>query len=442
MNRQITQHLSSFIQKLCSIILVGLLLAACTPETQVAEVGPDFNVKRDLDHAWATLTDPLQFDQLNDPDWKDIIQDGLVTTDNIGQAQLCPYSSINPSGDCSATEACHIFVFWDSTLKYSSCSEGSSNGVCNYDGTQAFRNCDISVQTLSADVQGLGTWFSVTYLRESQITLVILGEGKVEVTPVSVLNLVPTEKSALMSGEEPPMMDFQITQRQMGEPQAGEIDPGSGQLQVYYTAPAVKLKELGLTGLPTNQWLDIGGLNILRERLHLEEPNLDPWLRSVWQVAPQDGVKLPPLEPLAPTTTGLVVTGFNILANTAFGEMLGYGVDWTMLDKEFLGSDNPVTFNGATQFQGQFNQLSDMRRVGYDPSKAMELVKENGYDKLTLMLLVPPDDALQTIAKLVQRNLSEFGFQVEFIVVPVIDIPTKVQSLLDQGAQVLVMNLG
>jgi hypothetical protein len=333
-------------------------------------------------------------------------------------------------------------VFWDSTIKYSSCPESSSNAVCNYDGTQAFRNCDVTVQTLSADVQGLGTWFSVTYLRESQITLVILGEGAATVTPVDVLNFVPIEKSALIPGEVPPLMDYQINERVMGKPQTARIDTVAGETQAFFTAPAAKLQELGLTGFPSNQWLGMEGLNILRQRLHLEEPNLEPWLRSIWELAPEDAVKLPPLDPLPPENMGLVVTGYETIADARFGEVLGYSLNWPGLVKEFLQRDTPAAFNGATQFKGQFNLIGDMRDIGYDPQKAMQLVKEAGYDRFSLMLLVPPDDALLAMAKTIIPSLSRIGFQVEFIPVPESEINIEAQSLLEQGAQVLVMIQG
>jgi hypothetical protein len=453
MNEKKAHHLSFNISKLYSIILTLFLLTACDScktngtattvgkPTEGVVIPNEFDVKKDLDNAWATLTDLNQFVSLTDPDWKTIIAQGLVTTDNLGEAQLCPHSSINANNECPPTEACHIYVFWDSSLKYSSCSESSTSVLCSYDGTQAFRNCNFSIQTLSADIEGLGTWFSVTYLRDTQITLVIVTEGKVKVTPVQVLDITINQSPTFVPTEEesiPPFIDIHISKRSMGEPQTSTDNLIPGQIQVYYTAPDAILKIMGLTDLPMKQWLDIEGLNLLRKELRLREPNLESWLQVVWQKIPEEFTP-PTLEPLSATKPALIITGYDALANENFAKALSYSLEWEALIKGFLREDVPVVFNGLSKFKGQVNILTDMRSMKYERNIAYELFKETGYDQVNLTLVVPPDRAVQNITKIIQSSLTEYGLHVEVAVVPEIELNQKAQLFLDQGSQVLVI---
>lgn len=231
--------------------------------------------------------------------------------------------------------------------------------------------------------------------------------------------------------------------RTMGDPQTKQVDPGAGQLQVYYTAPNAKLEELGLTELTlgSRQWLDINGLNLLRSQLHLVEPNLEPWLQSVWDLASRDGIRLPFLEPLAPDKMGLVITSYNPLDDLRFAEVLSVGLDWKTLVMEYLGGTVPLYFNGADRFQGQFNLLGDVRNIGYDKEKAIALLTEMGYKDLNLTLLIPQDTVLEKIGERIQTSLELIGIHAVTTAVPETEIKNTIQSLLDQRAFFITISL-
>ena len=407
----------------------------------------NFRVTGSVDKAWATLTGPDQFTQITASGWQDLFQDGYVTTDILGEAQVCTGDGTPHSGNCSnQSGACRIYVFWSSELKYSGCAEGSTNVTfCTYDGTQAFRDCDARVQTLSADVQGLGTWFTVTYLAETQITLVILLDGKVQVTPVKALSF---ETPALPGspgnpGDLPTLPEFKLTQRELGEPQTGQIDPGSDQAIMVYTAPDARLQELGLTGLAarSGQWQGIDGLNDLRAQLRLVEPNLEPWLQTVWQTATvQAGYKLPPLGPLAPAPAGLVLTAYGSLANAQFANALGSGVDWTSVVDPTFGAGFPAGIHGSTLLDGEFNLVMDARGLKYNPDLAMRILRENKDDDLTLKLLIT-DEKLSAPAEKLQAYLGKIGLHAESLMVGTADLKDLIRSLLEQDAPFLSLAL-
>ena len=278
------------------------------------------------------------------------------------------------------------------------------------------------------------------------MTVVIVTEGQVKLTPVTALSF---RAAQLPTGTPnigitvPPLMDVQISQREMGDTLTSGVGLMGGQIQIYYTAPDAKLQELAFTDLSagSRRWQSIDGLNVLRQRLRLVEPNLEPWLQNVWQAAALDGFKLPSLAPLAPDKAGLVVTGYGTLADSSFAEVLGYGVDWTTLVMKNLGPDVPVIINGADQLRGQFNLLKDVRNLGYDPEKARTPLADARYKGLSMRLLVRPDAALQSSAKMMQANLDQIGVKVEIVVVSGANMSKEVQSLINQGASFLVFEL-
>lgn len=415
------------------------------PSSGVNIEGTSFDVKRELDQAWATLTNPLVFDALTTSDWKGLVADGLVVADSLGQAQLCPHNKITTSGQCSAAEACNIYVFWASKLKYSSCTESASNTTCLFDGQSSFRNCPVKVETLSANVQGLGTWYSVTYLSESQMTVVLLFEGTVTLTPVTALNFSTTRLPAVTpeKGQDLPALDsYQVSQREVGETRTGQIDPGTGSLLVYYTAPDAKLLELGLNDPPSGarQWQGIDRLDVLRERLRLVEPNLEPWLQGVWQTAALDGIKLPSLAPLAPERGALTITGYGTLADLRYANALAYGVEWQQVVNT-LGFAAPVMINGADVFRSRFKLIGDVSSLGYDPNRAVAFLREAGFSGANASLSVLLDDTFQKKAGMIQAELDKIGFQTEISVVPRAELSGAIQSRTQQRIPFLVIEL-
>ena len=421
-------------------LLLGLLLAACGGDNFGVIARGNFDVRANLDQSWATLSDPDQFVKL-DTSWHSLVRDGFVSADTLGQAEMCPTSQLS-GGACPASEACHIYVFWSSELKYSSCQESASSALCVFDGSAVFRDCPVGVQTLSADVQGLGTWFSVTYLWESQMTIVVVFAGQVQVQPVTLLRFTPLERPAVDPNSDlPPRSEVKVLQREMGKPVTGEAERSLNEVRAFYTAPDDKLKELGLAGrlARPRSWLGPDELLSLRERLRTREPGLEGWLATVWQTAAQEGYLAPALPALAPERAGLVLTSYAPLDNLRFAQALSYAVDWPALSAKNLATRTAIALNGGNLFDGQHNLIPDARKSGYSPARAAEILKAIGVDRLVLPLVVPREQGQLASADWIKADLEQVGITAEIQILTAASLPEAIQAYSGKGVPFMIL---
>jgi hypothetical protein len=280
------------------------------PPTEAVEVdeqdaGLTLEVKRDIANAYATLANISNFDLLDTGDFRDpIIDNWLVTTDSNGQAQLCPSGEINRGTQTCNDNACHIYVFEGSDFGPYACPESGMGDMCSLVGTSTFDECHFTIVTLSANVRGLGTWFAVTYLWDSQMTVVVAGEGQVEVTPIVELvfdggvpplaQMGPVERARAWGGTN-------VVERLPGAPET-VFTQGRGDAQFLYTAPNEALEPLPIdtAAMQPRTWHSTEQLPLLIEPLRDIEPQLEPWLQSIWENSTRAQIDLGPFpEPVS-----------------------------------------------------------------------------------------------------------------------------------------------
>ena len=182
-------------QSLCLPLVLGFVLAgviACewapgtiapaagrdseSPESQFATLIA-LEVRREIPVVWAGPSDALP--ELTDSGFHALHDGHRVTADSNGEALL--QGKIG-----SAT--CKVYLFQVSSLVKRACPRSSYTGgntSCLEEGSAVFNGCsDHLIMTPSSEIRVKGSWVSVTYLPDRQLTLVVVSEGAAEVRPV------------------------------------------------------------------------------------------------------------------------------------------------------------------------------------------------------------------------------------------------------------------
>jgi hypothetical protein len=300
----------------------------------------------------------------------------------------------------------------------------------------------VTVATLTADVTGLGTWFSVTYLWDTQVTLVIAGDGKVEVTPIRTLTF---------EGEAPPLSglpprerakawaEAQVVERRPGNAVSVRVEAGTDPARYLYTAPDKMLEELGLSQtVPDRKWLGMETLPDLRGHLKELEPRLEPWLERVWAQADGDGIRVGPWLPVPDKP--IQPDEADVFLGSQGGPLQDSYVQKTLLtavDKEKVTklafADQEVALTTRLG-----NSEVDARLVVYDPEAAKEMLAEVGYpDGFDLQLVYPEGDGqLESLAGAIAEDLARVGIGVEMVALPTADISETVEKVASAGEPV------
>jgi hypothetical protein len=363
---------------LVTLLLAAALLTSCTqaPEEVVEIEEPGYEVKRLDDKAWATTdsSQPKKLLLLTDASWHNLVGERMATTDKDGQAEI-------RGPGCTA-----LYVYQDSGLTMSGCPKGGGTGSCST-GTIVSKDCDASIRTMPADVETVGTWFSVTYLEGSQVTLVIVAEGAVRVTPATELNFRLVDREQLQ---------YEVVTRELGEVVSVEV-LADDEPRFLYTASDDRLKELQATGaLPAARtWLGLEELPPLREVLGQEDPNLEPWLEQIWEQAGRDGIQFPEAKGPPPVTLVSFVDG-EFEPNLAEGwEVSDDGLQWVFHLAE--GREMP---DGTPYTSDTVEELLTRNEVGYQRIKGY--AGSEKIDDYTIVLLLerPNPDFLQEVSQI------------------------------------------
>lgn len=439
-------------------LLFALAAISCVPNTEPPakpteavvvqeDESFDFQVKDDQENAWATLSVVDSFDLLTTGNFQDpTISNWQVTTDGSGQAQLCPSGDINISTQTCADVACRIYVYEHTVFGPYPCPKsGVGTTACSMMGAQALADCHMTIDTISASATGLGTWYSLIYLWDSQMSIVIAGEGIVEVTPIVTLEF---------QGDVPPLTQMEplerafaarqieILERVLGRSEEVRIEEDKPQF--LYTAPDTKLEELGLDpDLPDRVWHPTDQLPVLVQQLRIIEPRLVPWLGRIWERATLDDIYIGPPESIIPSEQLVVVTAGEVWEVPSLQDSILYAVDWLVLTEEILAE--PLLRVGAVNQEraGSLKLLSpDAREIGYDPERARTLFVEAGYDQgVQMVLLVPDDDdSLLKAADLIAEQMAVIGVDLAIEVVPVNEFQDTSKTLVLEGISVLTLN--
>jgi hypothetical protein len=304
---------------------------------------------------------------LNHNNWQDLNTGDGVKTDASGQAQL-------DLVDCDG----QIYVFTDGIIQVSTCREEEQGlATCVLAGT-AFFNVKCAarfvVDTYSARVTIAGTAFSVTYLPEFRMTLVIVFDGMALVQPVTDFN------AGTLSPEEIPVP-------------AGFF---------MYTVPNDQLS--GPMPLRARTALPVGELAPL-----VEVTGTMHWMKQIEERATPAGI-LPPDWPFRPGG-GLPVATIALLSqggpfeSADVQQAVLHALDKDAIAKRAFPEEELVLLSDVA------GQELDARAVAYDPALARELLAKAGVpDGFKTALLFPAgDDQLATMAKLLVEPLAQAG---------------------------------
>lgn len=373
--------------------LVCVLALVCTM-CECRNTTTSDKVQRKATVVWAgspSTNPPL----LNHDNWRGLSKGDAVKTDDTGQAEMRLV-------DCSGS----LYVFKDSVIQVSTCTEEEqSSGLttCAQQGS-AYFNVDcaarFTVDTLSGRVIIGGTAFSVTYLPEWRLTLVIVFDGRVLVQPV---------------------IDFDTGK--LGLP---GIPVGEGQF--LYTMPGEVSHEL--EGIPARTPLPVEQLPPLVDALGIRD-----WMDDIGWRANQDGV-LPGEWPFIgePGVVGVsLLAGGGVLEDEGGQQAVLLTLDKdAILEAAFPGEEVSFVSNvGGGDI--------DARSVPYNPAQAQEVLAEIGYgDGFGARLLFPgEDEQLAVMAELIAEYVGKVGIDVAMEPMPAEEIAAAVKVLRDGGSPVL-----
>jgi hypothetical protein len=392
-------------------------------------------VKAHIDGESADLTEAELF-TLPNSDWRDMLNYGRVWTNHAGRAELRADCSQAAGGamdcDCEA-----VILYEDGDLVARSCHPEEPEATCIV-GQVALDECDICFETLSCRVCPEGTWVSITYLRRSEITIVTVGEGVAQVTPVTVLDY-----------EETDPLEFEFKARRWSNAaitlEAESVPSESGQVNLpyfLYTAPETNLKrieiqaeEMGHELPPAGTPLPIDQLPILvdpefglppvLETLDWEEPNLQLWMHDLSETVYERGdIIFPPFMP--PFRDGGLILDFDgdQLADPRVQEAVVLGIDKKyVMGVAFVDEQVPG-------FHAIIDAIPvDAYTLPYNPEESYALLDEAAFgDQLVLVLSPIDDDAVAHAAKLIAGEISEIGMSVMPMPVPMDELDAARQK--------------
>lgn len=232
--------------------------------TEVAVVQTEAKVKRENSQVQAGPANVSPLPLLSDNEFHALAAQSVVATNDDGEAQV-------EIRDCLT-----VFVFQRSQLVTASCPRSSAvsgSPTCAF-GTSAFsNNCagQVVIQTRSAQIELQGTWLTVTYLPERQLSLAMIYEGQAKIWPVR---------------------DFES--RTLGEPLT------VGERHFWFSNPGDTAASVaGLRGrrvYPFEMAPDV-----------MAELNMNSWLSRIKPRAEADGIDFPEYLIMEPTPTPAVV---------------------------------------------------------------------------------------------------------------------------------------
>lgn len=333
---------------------------------------------------------------LNHNNWKNLSTGDAVTTDTDGEAEL-------QLDGCDGS----IYVFKNSSVIHASTCRKTAQGLgtCGQQGTGYYNvvcSGRFTVNTYTARVTIVGTAFSVTYLPERQLTLVIVFEKSVTVQPV-------LDVAAETYGP-----DVAVSAGYFLYTMPGPVSP---EIEGVPARQARPLEELPLlvTALGIRPWMDD-----LRGRAQQDNVLPDNWpyeggAGERGQSAVRFSYAGGPLEDPRVQEAVLAAINKDALAESAFP-----------------GQD--VAFLAAVG-----DQELDARAIPHDPDRSRELLAEAGYpDGFGLRLLFPQEDEqLAAVAEIAIAALDEVALGVKPVPVPAAEMDAFVDEFVAAGEPTL-----
>jgi hypothetical protein len=257
-----------------------------------------------------------------------------------------------------------------------------------------------------------GTWLSVTYLPERQLSIVEVLEGSAQVRPV---------------------LNAEIFD--LGDPV--EVRQGRS----WFSAPDDRLAELG--DLPARR--ELGNLPPEINEL------LQPWQAQEQARTIEDGVSLPgqPSGDVPQPDRDVIVQltgGGDFLEDKRVEDALLGAVDWPALMQDVFPDQSPSILVELPEERRLLEKLdpntallNEVRAWPYDPERSRSLLAEAGYpDGLTVRLLYPQgDEQLAFAAERMTGHLNELGLKVAQEQVPFDNIHERGLTMIAAGEPVL-----
>jgi len=363
------------------IFITSLLLTGCqAPAAEV--VGAGYEVREDKQSAWASIVDHGDLTILDDLSynvWTDLLEDGMVTTDAAGIAEL---RNLDLNPDCTG-----LYVFADSGIQLGSCTKSAGQWNCVV-GAAASSSCNVGLASPSTDVTH-GSWVSLIALDNGALSIVSVLEGSARVVPVTELDFSyePRENNAFV---------LTFYQRELDDSQAVSLRDG----QSTFTASDAYLAALppDISRMARLQ-LDAGQFQFLINQLLPLYPMLPVYLESVISQASQDNLVFP----VSLETTFLLEGLGGTLVTDSLQQVVLHGMDWKLIQEE-MSTARPVSL--AFSFPDQQGLLVEQE---FNFDLASSISKEASLEQNFVTLVVPAGDLeLRQVAERLAKLLGAF----------------------------------
>ncbi len=402
----------SRLRRLLCLGLLAMLLTGCDSPPGAEVVGAGYEVKENNQSAWAsivehgdvTILDPLPFNV-----WTDMLDDGLVTTNNAGIAEL---RNLDLNPDCTG-----LFVFKNSGVKLGSCTKSATGSWNCVVGAAVSSSCNVGLASPSTDVT-LNSWVSLISLDNGALSIVTVLEGSAKVVPVTQLDYRYEP-----SGENGFTLSFAT--RVLDESQA--VGLGSGESTFTASDDYLTMLPPSIAGMARSR-LDAHDFQFLINELLPLYPLLPGYIESISFHAELESLYFP-----ATLSTTFLLEGLADTAlNEALQEVVLQGVEWMNL-QEIFSTDQPVSL--AFRFPNREGLLVDMP---YDPDYATAVSKESGLEQTLVYLLVPAGDSeLLSFAEHLIEALSNYYIEISLEEIAPEILLEKVSGAAEAGIPVL-----
>lgn len=326
---------------------------------------------------------------LEDDDWKDLSAGDSIRTDKAGEAELRLVG-------CDGS----VWVFDNSTLSVWTCTkkaETEKESFCDEEGSAGFNvSCSARfdiVDTPSAQVKIKATAFTVSFLPDSQLTLVTVLRGVVDVTPVKDLDSLDFDKPVAVG-----QGNFLYTMPGEESPEIAGVAPRTA--EPLYKLP-ILVYELGI-----RDWMD----------------DITRW-GEIEQL----------LDPTWPFLGVTIDFDGGQLADPRVQEAFVAAINQDVV----LGEAFPDQEVGLTAMVG--GEPRDASTIPHDPERALALLEEAGYEHGQVVMIIFPGENSQraTVAKQIAGGLSRIGIEIELNPFPAADLPAVMEEFAAGGVPVL-----
>jgi hypothetical protein len=403
------------------LVCLTLVLTGCG-SSNIAQLpsGSGYQATEIKNASWASIKELKMLDALVVGRWDSLLNNGYVKTNTDGIARVR-----NTGKNCDA------YLYMKSGLKQGTCTLNSvSDWMCTA-GAASVSNCNISLQSASADIKTKGTWYSVITLEDQELTLVIVSDGEVEVIPATRLEFSYAENGEAQSFE----LDF--NRRDMDENQSVLLVKGLA----LFTASDEYLERLfaEVPGLPPPRTpLQPEDLQRLLTLMIERSPQLGPWIEEIRSRSQSEVDYFPPIErpveqPREPELPLLVFSGRGgWLEDPGLQDVLLIGINWQEIQPQaLLGSPAEMIFE-FSQRDGRLVEQS------FNPGLAAEMVKNEGLDRAPVsVVLLDGDPGLSALGDRLIDDLQRLNIPVETTLVPFSDFYNKINTMIQAGESVL-----